>query len=133
MRSAAAWLLGTALFGLGMVLADRLFWSQCSGLPAHRYGEVWICANVPMVRIAVAGLAGLGAGLIARRRALLVGALVGLAGVAAVSLAYRPLLAFNQAHAVLNGVLYFILPTMLACALAAAGARGASSRDTRRR
>ena len=129
----AAWLLGTTLFGVGMVLADRLFWSQCSGLPAHRYGEFWICANVPMVRIAVACLAGLGAGLLARRRVLLVGALVGLAGVAAVSLAYRPLLAFNQAHAVLNGVLYFILPTMLGCALAAAGVRGASSRDTRRR
>lgn len=118
-RSAAAWLVGTALFGLGMVLADRMFWSQCSGLPAHRYGEFWICANVPMVRIAVACLAGLGAGLVARRRALLLGALVGLAGVAAVSLAYRPLLAFNQVHAVLVGIGYFILPTMLGAALAA--------------
>jgi hypothetical protein len=131
-RSAAAWLLGTALFAVGMVLADRLFWSQCSGLAAQRYAEVWICANAPLVRIAVAGLAGLAAGLLVPRRALMVGALAGLAGVAAVSLAYRPLLAFNQVHAVLNAIVYFILPTMLGCALAAR-VRGASFPDTRRR
>jgi len=113
-RIALAWAVGTVVFALGMVLADRWFWSLCSGLPAGRYGEVWICSNVFAVRIAVATLAGIAAGLLARRRALALGALVGLAGVAAVSLAYRPMLAFNQAHAVLYAILYYVLPVMLA-------------------
>jgi hypothetical protein len=63
-RIALAWVVGTALFALGMVLADRWFWSQCSGLPAGRYGEVWICSNAFAVRIGVAAVAGIAAGLL---------------------------------------------------------------------
>lgn len=114
MRVALAWLLGTAVFALGMVLADRWFWSQCSGLPAGRYGEVWICSNMFAVRIAIAAAAGIAAGLLARRRGLVLGLLIGLAGIAVVSLGYRPMLAFNQAHAVLYAILYYVLPAMLA-------------------
>jgi hypothetical protein len=117
-RIALAWVVGTALFALGMVLADRGFWAQCNGLPTSRYGEVWICSNMLAVRIGVAALAGIAAGLLARRRALALGALVGLAGIAAVSAAYRPMLAFTQPLAVLNGFLYFVLPTMVAATLA---------------
>lgn len=119
MRLALAWLAGTAVFALGMVLADRAFWAQCNGLPTGRYGEVWICSNALALRIAVACLAGVAAGLATRGRALLLGALVGLAGVAVVSLAYRPMLAFTQPAALLNGALYFVLPVMLACLAAA--------------
>lgn len=118
MKLAGGWLLGTSVFALGMILADRWFWAQCNGLPTSRYGEVWICSNMFAVRIGVAALAGLAAGLMARRRALALGALVGLAGLAAVSLAYRPMLAFTQPLAVLNGVLYFVLPTTVAAILA---------------
>jgi len=118
MRVALAWLLGTMVFALGMVLADRWFWSQCSGLPAGRYGEVWICSNAFAVRIGVAAAAGIAAGLLARRRGLVLGLLIGLAGVAAVSLTYRPMLAFNQPLAVMNGILYFVLPTTVAAVLA---------------
>jgi hypothetical protein len=117
-RIALAWLVGTVVFGLGMVLADRWFWTQCSGLAAHRYGEVWICANAFIVRIAVACIAGIAAGLLARRGALVLGALVGLAGVAAVSAAYRPMLAFTQPLAVLNAIFHFVLPTAAAAILA---------------
>jgi hypothetical protein len=120
MRFALAWLAGTAVFALGMVLADRAFWTQCNGLPTSRYGEVWICSNALALRIAVACLAGVAAGLATRGRALVLGALVGLAGVAVVSLAYRPMLAFTQPAALLNGALYFILPVVLACLAAAA-------------
>ena len=118
MRIALAWVVGTALFALGMVLADRWFWAQCNGLPTSRYGEVWICSNMLALRIGVAALAGIAAGFLARRGALALGALVGLAGIAAVSLAYRPLLAFTQPLAVLNGFLYFVLPTTAAAILA---------------
>jgi len=118
MRLALAWLLGTALFALGMVLADRWFWAQCSGLPTSRYGEVWICSSMFAVRIGIAALAGAAAGFLARRRALALGALVGLAGVAAVSLAYRPMLAFTQPLALLSGILYFVLPATAAAVLA---------------
>jgi hypothetical protein len=117
-RIALAWLVGTALFALGMVLADRWFWAQCNGLPTSRYGEVWICSNMFAVRIGIAALAGVAAGFLARRRALVLGALVGLAGVAAVSLAYRPMLAFTQPLAVLNGIVYFVVPTTAAAILA---------------
>lgn len=118
MRIALAWLVGTALFALGMVLADRWFWAQCNGLPTSRYGEVWICANMFAVRIGIAALAGVAAGFLTRRRALVLGAVVGLAGVAAVSLAYRPMLAFTQPLAVLNGIVYFVAPTTVAAILA---------------
>lgn len=118
MRIALAWLVGTALFALGMVLADRWFWAQCSGLPTSGYGEVWICSSMLAVRIGVAALAGIAAGSLARRRAPALGALVGLAGIAAVSLAYRPMLAFTQPLALLNGVLYFVLPATAAALLA---------------
>jgi hypothetical protein len=117
-RIALAWLVGTALFALGMVLADRWFWAQCNGLPTSRYGEVWICSSMFAVRIGIAALAGVAAGFLARRRALVLGALVGLAGVAAVSLAYRPMLAFTQPLAVLNGIVYFVVPTTAAAILA---------------
>jgi hypothetical protein len=46
------------------------------------------------------------------------GALVGLAGVAAVSAAYRPMLAFTQPLAVLNGIFHFVLPTAATAILA---------------
>jgi hypothetical protein len=118
MRLALAWLLGTTLFVLGTVLADRWFWWQCSGLASSRYTEVWICANVLAVRIAVGVVAGVAAGLLTRRRGLPLGLLIGLAGIAAVSLAYRPMLAFNQPLAVLHGILYFVLPTTAAAVLA---------------
>ena len=118
MRLALAWLLGTVLFALGMVLADRWFWAQCNGLSTSRYAEVWICSNTLAVRIAVAALAGVAAGLLARRRGLPLGLLVGLAGIAAVSLAYRPMLAFTQPHAVLIGILYFVVPASAAAVLA---------------
>ena len=118
MRLALAWVVGTALFALGMVLADRWFWAQCNGLPTSRYGEVWVCSNMLAVRIGVAALAGIAAGLLARRRAAALGALVGLAGIATVSLAYRPMLAFTQPLALLHGVLYFVLPTAVAAILA---------------
>lgn len=118
MRIALAWVLGTALFALGMVLADRSFWAQCSGLPTGRYGEVWICSNMLAVRTGVAALAGVAAGLLARRRAAALGSLVGLAGVAAVSLAYRPMLAFTQPLGVLNGIVYFVVPTTAGAILA---------------
>jgi hypothetical protein len=117
-RIALAWLVGTVVFALGMVLADRWFWAQCSGLASTRYAEVWICANVFFVRIAIACIAGLAAGVLARRRALVLGALVGLAGIAAVSLVYRPMLAFTQPLAVLNGILHFVLPTTAAAIVA---------------
>lgn len=118
MRIALAWVVGTALFALGMVLADRWFWAQCNGLPTSRYGEVWICSNMLAVRIGVAALAGIAAGLLARRRAAALGALVGLAGIVAVSLAYRPMLAFTQPLGVLNGIVYFVVPTTAAAILA---------------
>ena len=118
MRLALAWLLGATLFVLGMVLADRWFWAQCSGLSTSRYAGVWICSNTFAVRIAVAAVAGVAAGLLARRRGLPLGLLVGLAGVAAVSLLYRPMLAFNQPLAVLNGIVVFVLPSAAAAALA---------------
>jgi hypothetical protein len=118
MRIALGWLVGTALFALGMVLADRWLWAQCNGLPTSRYGEVWICSSMFAVRIGIAALAGVAAGFLARRRALVLGALVGLAGVAAVSLAYRPMLAFTQPLAVLNGIVYFVVPTTAAAILA---------------
>ena len=119
MRFALAWLLGTALFVLGMWLLDRWFWSQCSGLATGRYGEVWICANASWLRIAIAAAAGVAAGLLARRRGLLLGLLIGLCGVAAVSLSYRPMFAFTQLHGALNAVLYFVLPATIASVLAA--------------
>jgi hypothetical protein len=118
MRIALAGVVGPALFALGMVLADRWFWAQCNGLPTSRYGEVWICSSVLAVRIGVAALAGIAAGLLARRRAAALGALVGLAGIAAVSLAYRPMLAFSQPLAVLSGMLSFVVPTAAAAILA---------------
>jgi len=127
MRFALGWLLGTTLFALGMVLADRWFWAQCNGLPTSRYAEVWICSNALAVRIAVAALAGVAAALLARRRALALGVLVGLAGIAAVSLTYRPILAFTQPLAVLDGLLYFVLPTTAATVLASIVARRKSS------
>jgi hypothetical protein len=117
MRLASAWLTGTAVFALGMLLADRWFWEQCSGLAASRYGELWICSNAFAVRIALAAAAGLAAGLLARRRAGVLGVLVALAGVAAISLGYRPLFAFTQLQAVLYGILYFVLPTVAAAYL----------------
>ena len=127
MRIALAWVVGTALFALGMVLADRWFWAQCNGLPTSRYGEVWVCSNMLAVRTGVAALAGIAAGLLARRRAAALGALVGLAGIAAVSLAYRPMLAFTQPLAVLNGFLYFVLPTAVAAILATLSLRKSPS------
>ena len=118
MRIALAWLAGTALFAAGVVLADRWLWSQCGGLPASRWAEVWICANMFSVRIAMACLGGVAAGAIARRRALALGALVGLAGVAAVTLAYRPLVPFMPLQGLLSGVASFVVPAMGAAFLA---------------
>lgn len=123
MRIALGWLVGTTVFAAEMVVADRWFWGQCNGLPTTRYGEVWICANAFTVRIAIAAAAGIASGLLARRLALVLGLLTGLAGIAAVSLAYRPMIAFNQAQGLLNGVVYFVLPAMLAAALAAMALR----------
>lgn len=90
LRIALAWLVGIAVFGFGMVLADRWFWAQCNGLPTSRYGEVWICSNALALRVAIA----------------------------AVSLGYRPMLAFTQPLAVVQGILYFVLPTTAAAVLA---------------
>jgi len=125
MRLMASWLLGTAVFALGMVLADRYFWSQCSGLPTSRYAEVWICANVPAVRITVAVAAGLVAGLLARRRGLAVGVLAALAGLAIVTLAYRPVFAYMPLSVLLAGTASFMIPTAAACVLGARAAGGA--------
>ena len=95
MRLMASWLLGTAVFAPGMVLADRYFWSQCSGLPTSRYAEVWICANVP---------AG---------------------GLAIVTLAYRPPVAYMPLSVLVAGVASFMIPTAVACVLGARVAGGA--------
>jgi hypothetical protein len=114
MRLVLAWLLGTAVFALGIVLADRWFWSQCSGLPTVRYAEVWTCSNAPWLRIAVVAAAGVAAGLLARRRGVLLGLLVGLSGVAAVSLLYRPLFAFTQVHGLMTALLHYIVPATIA-------------------
>ena len=119
MRLLAGWFLGTALFSLGMILLDRLFWWQCSGLPTSRYGEVWICANVVALHVASALFAGLCAGLSAKRRGLLVGAAAGVVALATVSLTYRPPLAYNQLAALATAVALFVAPTALACAIGA--------------
>jgi len=123
-RIALAWLVGTALFALGMVLADRWFWAQCNGLPTSRYGEVWICANMPGVRIAVAAVAGLAAGLLAKRRGLAIGLLAALAGLAVVTLAYRPVIAYMPLSVLLAGLASFMIPTAAACVLGARAAGG---------
>lgn len=119
MRPLGGWLLGTTLFALGMILVDRLFWARCDGLPTSRYGEVWICSSVVVLHVASAVFAGLCAGLSAKRRGILVGALAGLAGLVAVSLTYRPPLAYNQLAAVAAGVALFVAPATLACAVGA--------------
>jgi len=124
MRVALAWLLGTTVFALGMVLADRWFWSQCSGLPTGRYGEVWICSNAFAVRIAIACAAGLAAGLLGRRRGVGIGALAALAGLAVLTLAYRPPVAYMPLSVLLGGVASFMIPTTVACVLGARVAGG---------
>jgi len=124
MRIAAGWLLGTALLALGLVFADRLFWSQCSGLATDRYGDVWICANLPAVRTAIACAAGLAAGLLARRRGLAIGAFAAVAGLAIVTFAYRPFVAYMPLSALLAGVASFMIPTAVACLLGARVAGG---------
>ena len=124
MRLALAWLVGTALFALGLWLADRGFWAQCSGLPTSRYAEVWICSSMPGVRMAVAAVAGLAAGLLAKRRGLALGLLAALAGLAAVTLAYRPLIAYMPLPVLLAGMASFMIPTAIACVL---GARAGGS------
>jgi len=125
MRLMVSWLVGTAVFALGMVLADRYFWSQCSGVPAHRYGDLWICANMPLVRLATACAAGLAAGLVARRRGVAIGAFAALAGLAVVTLAYRPPVAYMPLSVLLAGVASFMVPTAVACVLGARVAGGA--------
>lgn len=119
MRSAAAWFAGTTLFALGLILVDRVFWSQCSGLPAGRYGEVWICSSAHVLRVACAAAGGLFAGVLARRRGLLIGFLVGLVGLVLVSLGYRPPFAFNQPAALAAGLALFVVPATLACVVGA--------------
>lgn len=125
MKLAGGWLLGTSVFALGMVLADRWFWAQCNGLPTSRYAEVWICSNVPGVRIAVAAVAGLAAGLLAKRRGLAIGALAALAGLAIVALAYRPPVAYMPLSVLIAGAASFMIPTAVACVLGARVAGGA--------
>lgn len=115
MRSAAAWFAGTTLFALGLILLDRVFWSQCSGLPTSRYGEVWICSSAHALRIACAVSGGFFAGVLARRRGLLIGVLVGLVGLVLVSLTYRPPVAYNQLAAIATGIALFVVPATLAC------------------
>jgi hypothetical protein len=124
-RIALAWLVGTVVFALGMVLADRWFWAQCNGLPISRYAEVWICSNMPGVRIAVAAVAGLAAGLLAKRRGLAIGVLAALAGLAIVTLAYRPPVAYMPLSVLIAGVASFMIPTAVACVLGARVAGGA--------
>lgn len=119
MRLLAAWFAGTALFALGLILVDRAFWAQCSGLPTSRYGELWICSSAVMLRAACAVAGGLFAGVLARGGGLLVGLLVGLAGVVLVSLTYRPPLAYNQLAAIATGVALFVVPAVLACIVGA--------------
>lgn len=119
MRPAAGWLLGTVLFAAALILADRAFWASCGGLPTQRYGEVWLCSNALALRVAAGCAAGFLAGLAAGRHGLLVGAHVALAGLVAVSLGYRPLVAYNQLAGIAGGVALFVLPPALACALGA--------------
>lgn len=87
MRLMASWLLGTAVFAPGMVLADRYFWSQCSGLA--------------------------------------VGVLAALAGLAIVTLAYRPPVAYMPLSVLVAGVASSMIPTAVACVLGARVAGGA--------
>lgn len=123
MRLLAGWFAGTTLFALGFILVDRVFWSQCSGLPATRYAEVWVCSGAVALRVACAVAGGLFAGLLARRRGFVVGLLVGLVGVVLVSLTYRPPVAYNQLAAIGTGVGLFIVPAILACIAGAKLAR----------
>jgi hypothetical protein len=115
MRSAAGWFAGTTLFALGLILVDRLFWSQCSGLPTSRYGEVWICSGAHVLRIGCAVAGGILAGVLARRRGLLVGVLVGLVGIVLLSLTYRPPVAYYPPAALAAGIALFVVPAALAC------------------
>jgi hypothetical protein len=114
MRPLAGWFAGTTLLALGLILVDRVFWSHCSGLPASRYGEVWVCSSIGALRVAVAVAAGLFAGVLARRRGLLVGLLAGLVGIVLVALTYRPPVAYNQLAAIATGIALFVLPAALA-------------------
>ena len=124
MKLAGGWLLGTSVFALGMILADRWFWAQCNGLPTSRYAEVWICSNMPGVRIAVAAVAGLVAGLLAKRRGLAIGLLAALAGLVVVTLAYRPTIAYMPLSVLLAGMASFMIPTAAACVLGARAGGG---------
>lgn len=119
MRTLAGWFAGTTLFALGLILVDRAFWSQCGGLATSRYGEIWICSNTVALRVACAVAGGLFAGVLAKRRGLLIGVLVGLAGVVLVSLTYRPPVAYNQLAAIATGVALFVVPAALACVIGA--------------
>lgn len=119
MRLALAWLVGTALFALGLWLADRWFWSQCSGLANTRYADVWICANAAYLRLAVVAVAGLAAGLVGGRRGLVLGALAGIAGLALLAVAYRPMVPFMPAAVLLAAAALLVAPTMAASVIGA--------------
>lgn len=119
MRTLAGWFAGTTLFALGLILVDRVFWSQCSGLPTSRYGEVWVCSSAVMLRVACAVAGGLFAGVLARRRGFVVGLLVGLVGVVVVSLTYRPPVAYGQLAAIATAFALFVVPAVLACIVGA--------------
>ena len=80
---------------------------------------------MPGVRIAVAAVAGLAAGLLAKRRGLAIGLLAALAGLAVVTLAYRPVIAYMPLSVLLAGTASFMIPTAAACVLGARAAGGA--------
>ncbi|MGQ0544070.1 MAG: hypothetical protein ACT4P3_01890 [Betaproteobacteria bacterium] len=93
-------------------------------MPGSRCGEVWICASSPYLRLALVCVAGFAAGLVARRRGPALGAAASLAGLALVTLVYRPPVAYMPLSALLLGVASFMIPSAAACVL---GARAAGA------
>ena len=118
-RIAAAWLVGTTVFALGMFLIDRLFWSYCAGVDIHRWHEVWVCWHIGEIHVVGSCVAGIIAGLLCRAHGLVVGALVALAGLAFFSVVYRYPFGTDHLFTVEYGFLLYVLPSALACVVGA--------------
>ena len=118
-RIVIAWFVGTGIFAVALVLIDRLYWAKCSGVNIQRYNEMWVCGHVLDIHLAGSCVAGIAAGFLSRGHGLAVGALVAIAGLAIVSVAYQYPFGPDHLAALKNGLLYFVLPSALACVLGA--------------
>ena len=116
-RTTGALLAGTTILVIGMAVIEHFVWARCSGVEIHRYREIWMCWHFLDLWIVIACTAGLTAGLLNRKRGLIVGILVATAALAFYSIVYRYPFGTDYLAGLKHSFVFFMLPCAIGCVL----------------